>query len=475
MHGVGIDMQHTVLKFIEKHQLLTKNSTVLIAVSGGPDSMALLHFYQSIREEWNLKIVAVSVDHQLRGHESKADVAHVKKFCKMWNVEFVATSIDVQSYKQEKRIGTQVAARKARYHFFAEQMRAYQADYLAFGHHADDQIETMLMGFVRSTTPTALSGMPVKRNFTTGYIVRPFLCLKKADLVTYCSNYQIDARLDPSNQDTTYTRNFFRKHIIPTIKDRNPNIHTTIQRLSETLQSDEEFIQEQARNMMENVIQLDHENKKASFQIKLFKSYSLSLQRRCYHLILDYLYDNLPSNLSYVHEDAFFSLLEEDQDNGKIDFPQELQIERSYEWIIISFSDQKPQNSTFQKVLHIPNDIDLPNGSKLIATYTDHPPKVDHNLWGGAVNNIHLPLYIRTRKPGDRVSWPGLNGSKKVKDVFIDEKVPRKDRDKWPLVVDANGEIVWMVGLRKGVHIDHTNEKNVYIQLEYIKSNMEEV
>src|SRR5690625_4328290 len=104
-------MQHTVLKFIEKHQLLTKNSTVLIAVSGGPDSMALLHFYQSIREEWNLKIVAVSVDHQLRGHESKADVAHVKKFCKMWNVEFVATSIDVQSYKRSEEHTSELQSR----------------------------------------------------------------------------------------------------------------------------------------------------------------------------------------------------------------------------------------------------------------------------------------------------------------------------------------------------------------------------
>src|SRR5690625_678184 len=150
-------MQHTVLKFIEKHQLLTKNSTVLIAVSGGPDSMALLHFYQSIREEWNLKIVAVSVDHQLRGHESKADVAHVKKFCKMWNVEFVATSIDVQSYKQEKRIGTQVAARKARYNFFAVKMRAYKADYLAFGHHYDDKIVSIHIVYVMSSSAIALS------------------------------------------------------------------------------------------------------------------------------------------------------------------------------------------------------------------------------------------------------------------------------------------------------------------------------
>src|SRR5690625_2948332 len=140
-YGVGMNMHHTVMKFIENHQLLTKGSTVLIAVSGGPDSMALLHFYQSIREEWNLKLVAVSVDHQLRGKQSKADIEHVREFCKKWHVEFVATAIDVHSYKRENRIGTQVAARKLRYQFFAEQMKSFQADYLAFGHHADNLLD----------------------------------------------------------------------------------------------------------------------------------------------------------------------------------------------------------------------------------------------------------------------------------------------------------------------------------------------
>src|SRR5699024_12458775 len=130
------------------------------------------------------------------------------------------------------------------------------------------------------------------------------------------------------------------------------------QRLSETLQSDEEFIQDQARSMIEKVIQSDHEQRKISFQIKLFKSYPLPLQRRGYHLILDYLYHHLPSSLSYVHEDAFFSLLEDYQGNGVIDFPHDLQIERSYDWIIISFSNQRPQHAAFQKVLHIPSHID---------------------------------------------------------------------------------------------------------------------
>lgn len=260
--------------------------------------------------------------------------------------------------------------------------------------------------------------------------------------------------------------------MIPTIKEKNHNIHTTIQRLSETLQNDEAFIQDQARKMMEKVIQMDNQGKAVSFQINQFKSYPLSLQRRSYHLILNYLYHKLPGSLSYVHEDAFFSLLEDHQGNGTIDFPRNLQIEKSYEQIMISFIESNPQNPAFQKVLHIPSDTDLPNGSKLITTYTDQPPKVTNRFWGCAVEDIVLPLYVRTRQPGDRISWPGLNGSKKVKDVFIDEKVPRKDRDEWPLVVDSKGEVLWMIGLKKGRQTIQTQEQGLYVQLEYIASNM---
>src|SRR5699024_9452059 len=119
IYGVGMNMQHTVMKFIEKHQLLTKNSTVLVAVSGGPDSMALLHFYQSIREEWNLNRVAVSVDHPLRPSKSKADNEHVRGFFNKWHVEFTATASAVHSYTQENRVGTQFGAREVRDPSFA--------------------------------------------------------------------------------------------------------------------------------------------------------------------------------------------------------------------------------------------------------------------------------------------------------------------------------------------------------------------
>src|SRR5699024_838554 len=136
---------------------LKKGSTILIGVSGGPDSIALLHLYHQLREEWNLHIIALAVDHQLRGESSKTDVAFVESICQEWDIPFQSTNVDVNQYKKQKKVGTQVAARELRYAYFKEQCKKHQANYLALGHHGDDQVETMLMNFTRSSNPVALA------------------------------------------------------------------------------------------------------------------------------------------------------------------------------------------------------------------------------------------------------------------------------------------------------------------------------
>src|SRR5690625_32010 len=138
-------MKREVSAFIKRHKLLTRDSTVLLGVSGGPDSMALLQYFYSIRNEWSLNLIVLSADHQLRGEEGKKDKDYVKKQAELRDIHFIGTSLDVQTYKKENHVSTQLAARKMRYQFFEEQMIKCQADYLALGHHGDDQIETMSM------------------------------------------------------------------------------------------------------------------------------------------------------------------------------------------------------------------------------------------------------------------------------------------------------------------------------------------
>ncbi|MFC4558570.1 tRNA lysidine(34) synthetase TilS [Virgibacillus kekensis] len=464
-------MINEVQAFIEKHKLLKKNSTVLLGVSGGPDSMALLHYFKAIRDNWNLTVIALSADHQLRGAESREDLAYVESICSSWDIKFIGTFLDVSTYKQDRQIGTQVAARELRYNFFKEQMIENNADFLALGHHGDDQVETMLMALSRSASPSSLSGIPIRREFANGQIIRPLLAVTKNEIEMYCRSNGIYPRRDPSNEETTYTRNFFRKRVIPLIKEQNSNIKATVQHLSEALQEDERYLRQEAARLVETTVNLKNGNKEASFNILEFQTYPHSLQRRAYHLILNYLYNKLPRNLSYVHEKQFFTLLDSAEGNIQIDFPQQLKLKRVYQTAVFSFSNDQSQRLYFQQKVNIPGETELPDGSVLQAILTDSPEVTGELGYYCNKASIELPLHIRTRQAGDRMRWEGLNGSKKVKDIFIDAKVPLEKRDIWPILTDNKGEILWIIGLKKGKPKQQVN-KGTYIQLTFNKGNM---
>ncbi|WP_085993725.1 tRNA lysidine(34) synthetase TilS [Oceanobacillus senegalensis] len=461
-------MKQTILSFIDKHQLIKNGSTVLVGASGGADSMALLHFLYRNQMKWNIHIIAVSVDHQLRGEASREDIVYVDTVCKEWGIPFVWERVNVIKYQKEKGISTELAARELRYQYFEKVMKEYHADYLALGHHGDDQVETMLMSLTRSASTTAFSGIPVRRKFSNGYIIRPLLCVTKAEIHTYCRENEISPRIDETNFDTLYTRNFFRKHVVPLIKQKNSNIHTTIQHLSETRNEDEYFLQEKAKEMVEEVVKFDDKWNSAILEVDAFKKRAHALQRRALHLILNYLYKELPKDLSYVHEEQFLSLLDSKEGNRQLYFPSQLKVERAYEEITFRFYDSG-EDTSYHFPLEVPGEVLFPDGSKVLAQFSDVRYNQDTISYGFYENQVSFPLHIRTRKSGDRMSWYGLNGSKKLKDIFIDEKIPLDKRNSWPILVDNNGEIIWLIGLKKG-KLKDSQDKGRWIQLNYVQA-----
>ncbi|WP_373894558.1 tRNA lysidine(34) synthetase TilS [Virgibacillus sp. CBA3643] len=465
-------MKSSVTAFIRKNQLVTSGATVLVGVSGGPDSMALLHFLCSIREEWELRLIAISIDHQLRDAQSQTDLDYVRAMCDRWDIPFIGASLDVPAYKQDKQMGTQIAAREMRYQFFAEQMEKQEADYLALGHHGDDQVETMVMGLVRSANSSDFSGIPVKRDFATGSIIRPFLGVTKDEINAYVEARDIIPRIDPTNNETVYTRNFFRKKVIPLLKEKNSNIHTTVQHLSETLSEDEQYLREQADKGFKEIVEVDEERPFAEFEIDMFQAQHSALQRRIFHLILNYLYDRLPKDLSYVHEEQFFALLQSGKGNVQIDFPAHLKLEKVYgKLMFYFFMQERVHHPSYYKTLEVPGRIDFPDGSVVTAVYSNTYHGQHKYSYFCNSEEIALPLHIRTRLAGDRMRWKGLAGSKKLKDIFIDAKVPKRDRATWPVLTDNNGVILWLIGLKKG-QPDSQKSNTSYIQINYEKGDM---
>lgn len=459
-------MEKVVHEFIEKHQLLHKGAKVLVGVSGGPDSMALLHYLFQIRAKWDLELIVLSIDHKLRGADSADDLAYVHRICKEWGIAFHEAALNVPEYEAIHRVSTEVAAREMRYQFFAEKIEELHADYLALGHHGDDQAETLLMKLVRSASSTAFTGIPVRRALAGGEIIRPLLAVTKTEIEAYCEQHKIKPRIDLTNFEVVHTRNYYRKYVLPLLKEKNSNIHITAQLLSETLQEDEAFLQKEAKKVLDKTITFNREKQMAVLEIKLFKKHDQSLQRRAFHLILNYLYDALPNQLSYAHETQFFALLKREEGNIQIDFPNALKLNKAYDKLTFYFECKYPQSASFHKTLFVPDKVQLLGGSVITAEIVDHSALEQHDSFYIATNEIALPLHVRTRQPGDRMSWKGLNGTKKLKDIFIDEKIPMNKRDSWPILVDNEGKILWLIGLRKGIRRKKMSEQFVYIHYE---------
>ncbi|WP_079707643.1 tRNA lysidine(34) synthetase TilS [Paraliobacillus ryukyuensis] len=461
-------LQYKVDQFIKQHQLFHHGATVMIGVSGGPDSMALLHYLNKQRHKWGWKIIAVSIDHSLRNEESAADVQYVNHFCTTNGILFEGGKVDTPRLKREQSLGTQEAARQLRYDFFKKKMEQYRADYLVLGHHGDDQIETMVMRLTRSANPNAMKGIPVQRRFATGYIVRPFLAVDKQTIEAYCVTNNLTPRRDPSNEEDVYTRNYFRNHVLPLLKNQNPNMFQSVQKLSEAIQADNEYLDQQANQALNQMIGANPNTSHVQLSINLFKKYPFALQRRMFHLILNCLYNTIPSGLHYGHEQQFFNLLHSDRANASIDLPKDLQIHKSYKTVQFQLNQDDPP--FFSKTLPVPGEVTLPSGALVTASIVSGDQITEdgeHRLLISADNwDKHFPLSIRYRKNGDRIFVKGLGGRKKVKDIFIDKKIPLKKRDSWPLLVDQEGTVLWIIGLSKG-SIPNQGQITQCIQLEY--------
>lgn len=460
-------MEKKVHDFIKKHELLHPGARVMVGVSGGPDSMALLYYLKKISKKWKLDLHVLSVEHGMRGDDSVDDFHYVKEVASLWQIPFHGTFVQSGAYAKKNRVSLEVAARELRYQFFTEKMNELQADYLALGHHGDDQVETLLMKLVRTASSTAFLGIPVTRPIGKGKIIRPLLSVTKEEIESYCDYNNINPRIDATNLESTHTRNYYRHHLVPLLKEKNSNIHQTAQHLSETLTEDEAYLQKQAKRVVEESVSFQEKKGRLTLNIDLFKKHAQPLQRRAFHLLLNYLYEKRPDHLSYIHEEQFLDLIKERSGNRKIDFPHGLTLNRTYELLNMYFDQDVPQKEAYQIELSVPGTTNLPNGSRIIATYTSIKEKESPSTFYLASDELNFPLHVRTRKNGDRMTWKGLEGTKKLKDIFIDSKVPLEKRKTWPILTDASGQILWLVGLRKGLQSKTSQKQFLYLEFKH--------
>jgi tRNA(Ile)-lysidine synthase len=463
-----IMMEEKVATYLKYKNFQLKGTRIAVGVSGGPDSLALLHYLWRKQESFNLYLVVVHVDHMFRGEESYEEAKFVGEFCEARNIPFKMKRIDVPGYIEATGKSSQVAARECRYQFFSEIMEEQKLTHLALAHHGDDQIETMLMRWTRGSSGAARAGIPFERPFAGGSIFRPFLCLDRQDIEAYCKEHQLEPRYDPSNTKEDYLRNRFRKYVVPFLKRENTHVHEHFQRLSEELQADEKLLQELTAQKMNTVLK-EQKQDKITLEIAAFQTMAIPLQRRGIQLILNYLYKKRPVSLSAVHIDSVLSLISNSHPSGSLDLPNKLRVIKSYQNCYFTYGQEEYE--TFEVELFEAGSVILPNGDSIILEEVQNfIPTNSPNTFLVDKEELKLPLTIRTRREGDRMSVKGMVGTKKIKDIFIDSKVPRTKRNNWPIITDSQGNLIWLPGLKKGNLISNTHSEVGYFLLTYKKA-----
>ncbi len=267
-------LQEKVRNCITKYELLQKSDSVVVGVSGGPDSITLLNILLTLKEEYNLKIYVAHINHMIRENAIK-DEEYVKDFCNKNNIEvFIKKANIIEKSKQDKK-GLEETGREVRYEFFEEVLKNTNSNKIAIAHNLNDKIETIIMNLTRGTGLSGLKGIEAKR----GKYIRPLIEIERTEIEKYCDEENLHPRIDESNQDNTYTRNKIRNIIIPYIKkELNSNIINNLDRLSEIVKENEEYIEQVTQKEYKEIL-IDKSEEKLEFDTKAIKELVKSKQR----------------------------------------------------------------------------------------------------------------------------------------------------------------------------------------------------
>lgn len=418
--------------------------TLIVAVSGGSDSMALLFLLKDITFSHPIKIVAAHLNHMLRGKESDSDEELVRKICKKLNVPCEVEHVDIKSLAKKQHASLEEAGRNARKTFFFQLKERYGADMIATAHHRDDNVETILMHMIRGASLRGLSGMNILHKGT----IRPLLDFSKEEIETYCKIKNIPFRRDKSNSDTRFTRNYIRHIVIPAIEKLNPRFREHLHEKSFAFAEMDELMAGFALDFMKQWCQFAP--KEIICPIEAVKSIHPAIQRSVIQSAYE-IFHGSTEGLESEHINDILELMQKGKTGTEKMFGQRLRVEISYGKIV--FQKEKPNEARDSKdmnedviALPMPGEIDFSGRRIVTRIHKSLPKKMKKNAVYIGLTGKNERFFIRSVKAGDRFRPIGMEGSKKIQDFFVDKKIPRHIRKNIPIIVDREGNIM-AVGL----------------------------
>lgn len=450
-----------VKRFIEQQQLLNNVDGIVVGVSGGADSMCLLHILHRLYQD-KIPIVAVHIHHGLRGEEADHDEAFVDEYCRQEGITCHGYRYDVPEYSLNHNLSEEEAGRILRYSTFGDECKQFNNGVIAVAHHKDDQAETVLHHFMRGTGIKGLRGMLPKNN----NVIRPLLDITRQDIEEYCVKNAIEYTTDATNLEDVYTRNKIRLQLIPYIKENfNPRIVDSLCKTADLLSEDERYLSELAEKAFVTCVRMD--NQTAKVAIDELSKYPKSIKTRVLRTIFLEGFQGL-RNITYDHIKDCLSVMEK-QTGKSITLPGGIRVERAYDQLVFSTETQKSRHNEQVCIDSFPRDVDIPWLHKKVSLslhQRETMPKASKNHYTKRFDydKIEYNLTLRTRQPGDFIYLTGMKGKKKLKNFFIDQKVPREQRDTI-LLLTHGSEVVWIIGYRENHRFKITDETKVYLEI----------
>lgn len=436
-------------EMIIDHEFKFHNGDVIVVgCSAGPDSMALIDMLLKIRLKYNLSLICAHVNHNVR-KESYEEALFMQKYCEKNAICF--ETMTIEHYGDDNFHNE---ARNIRYQFFEKLVQKYNANYLMTAHHGDDLMETILMRIVRGSNLNGYSGFKNIVDMGNYYLVRPLISFTKEQLLEYDHINGVKYYVDSSNSKMKYTRNRYRKVVLPFLKEEDRNVHKKFYKFSNNLISASEFIEKERDKAMRNVLE------KGKVVISKFLLVDSFLQKEILYFLMQIYYQDDLILLNDRHINLLESLIKGNKKNTSINLPNGVIAIREYDYFYL----RKEMDELTTYEIEISDVVELPN-HKCIKRVDDSFDN-SNNVCRLSSSDVKLPLIVRTRKIGDKINVKGMEGSKKVKDIFINSKIKREDRDLWPVVVDSLDRIVWIPGLKKS-KFDKRNEESYDIILKY--------
>lgn len=447
-----------VVDTIDKHNMISYGDKIIVGLSGGPDSVCLLHILNRLKESRNLKIYAAHLNHQIRGIEAQKDALFVSELCDSLEIPVFIKSVDVPKYCEEKGLSLEEGARNIRYDMFYEIKRRTGANKIAIGHNMNDQAETVMMRIMRGTGLQGLRGIEYTRE---NGIIRPILDIERKDIEAYCEQHELHPKIDQTNLESIYTRNRIRLELLPYMQEHfNSNVVESIVRLSNSMKSDGDYLDSEAMKAYDEVATLD--DKAVDVNVEKLSGYHEAIQSR----IIRYAIKDVLGDTNFVdqkHIEDVMQLIDTSKNGKMLNLPRGVFAYRRADSILFTLEEIKEDEIEYS--YHVPKDgfikikeLGILVDSDVITIEKYRSLKKDSSVKAVDFDKIKGGITVRNRQPGDKIKLKG--GTKKIKDLFIDLKIPREMRNRVPIVVD--GEEVILAGeyrMNENYKIDENTKK----------------